>query len=95
MNFSDLTTRDLRKNVVDREISAVEVATHFLDRIEERDPELGAFLAVDRELALADARKSDELCCRRWPSSSGSTVRGISEASVNSLGVVVGDVAGK
>ena len=41
------------------EVSAVEVARAHLERIEERDPEIGAFQTVDRERVLEEAAAAD------------------------------------
>lgn len=51
----------LRDALRDAEISAVEATEHFLGRIAER-ADLGAFITVTGEQALADARAADE--CR-------------------------------
>ncbi|WP_345793650.1 Asp-tRNA(Asn)/Glu-tRNA(Gln) amidotransferase subunit GatA [Thauera sp. JM12B12] len=50
---------ELRRALDARQISAVELATLFLDRIDELDPALNAFITVDREGALAAARAAD------------------------------------
>jgi amidase len=42
-----------------REISALDLATHYLDRIERLDGELGAFRTVTRDLALEEAARAD------------------------------------
>jgi amidase len=42
-----------------REISACDLTTHYLDRIESLDGELGAFTTVTRDLALAEAARAD------------------------------------
>lgn len=43
-----------------REFSSVEVATHFLNRIETHDTTLNSFITVTRDRALADAARADE-----------------------------------
>ena len=43
-----------------KEISSVELTTHFLDRIEVHDPTLNSFITVTRDLALAAAAEADE-----------------------------------
>ena len=42
-----------------RKVSAVELATLFLDRIDRLNPQLNAFIALDREKTLAQARAAD------------------------------------
>nr|HQV07680.1 amidase family protein [Thauera sp.] len=51
---------ELRRALDARQISAVELATLFLDRIDALNPELNAFITVDREGALAAARAADD-----------------------------------
>jgi aspartyl-tRNA(Asn)/glutamyl-tRNA(Gln) amidotransferase subunit A len=50
---------ELAKALQERKVSAVEAARHQLDRIG-RHKDLGAFVAVDEELTLAQARAADE-----------------------------------
>ncbi|MFP5403042.1 MAG: Asp-tRNA(Asn)/Glu-tRNA(Gln) amidotransferase subunit GatA [Gammaproteobacteria bacterium] len=50
---------ELRRALDARQISAVELASLFLDRIDALNPELNAFITVDREGALAAARAAD------------------------------------
>ncbi len=50
---------ELRRALDARQISAVELATLFLDRIDALDPALNAFITVDRDGALAAARAAD------------------------------------
>lgn len=57
LTFSSVT--ELSRKLQAREVSAVELARHYLDRIEaHRD--LNAFLDVRPEATLAEAREADE-----------------------------------
>ncbi|MES2483039.1 MAG: Asp-tRNA(Asn)/Glu-tRNA(Gln) amidotransferase subunit GatA [Pseudomonadota bacterium] len=55
----EMTVAQLAARLRARELSAVEAATHFLGRIE-RQAGLGAFLATDPEVTLAQARAADQ-----------------------------------
>ena len=52
--------RALAAALAAKKVSAVELATLFLDRIEKFNPVLNAFVTTDREKALAQARNADE-----------------------------------
>jgi aspartyl-tRNA(Asn)/glutamyl-tRNA(Gln) amidotransferase subunit A len=52
--------RGLSADLASRRISAVELATLFLDRIERLNPALNAFISTDRERTLAQARAADQ-----------------------------------
>ena len=52
------TIKELSELLQKKEVSAVQLATHFLDRIEKSD--LNAFLHVDRALTLAQAEEADK-----------------------------------
>jgi aspartyl-tRNA(Asn)/glutamyl-tRNA(Gln) amidotransferase subunit A len=60
MDFRTTTVADIAAQVSDGRLSAREVVTAALDRIERYDGDLGAFVAVDAEAALADAAALDE-----------------------------------
>jgi aspartyl-tRNA(Asn)/glutamyl-tRNA(Gln) amidotransferase subunit A len=51
--------KELSAALAGKKISAVELATLFLDRIERLNPTLNAFITVDREKTLAMARDAD------------------------------------
>ncbi len=54
------TAADLLYRLEGEEVSAVEVAEAFLDHIEKTDNGIGAFVSVQAEKALAQARRIDE-----------------------------------
>jgi aspartyl-tRNA(Asn)/glutamyl-tRNA(Gln) amidotransferase subunit A len=51
--------KQLAQALAAREISSVELSTLFLDRIDRHNPDLNAFVTVDREKSLAMARAAD------------------------------------
>lgn len=54
-----LSAIQIRDRFLKGELSATAIATHFLDRIAKYDPEVGAFLSVFNERALAQAKELD------------------------------------
>ena len=66
-NGSDWTIASVRQALSAKRISARELATEFLTRIEKRNPELNAFLALSPERALAQADRVDALVARKEP----------------------------
>ena len=59
MEYHELTIGSAQKHLFDRNISSVELTTAFLERIETYDDDIGAFITVDKESALEQARKAD------------------------------------
>jgi aspartyl-tRNA(Asn)/glutamyl-tRNA(Gln) amidotransferase subunit A len=55
----DLSVSELARRLKAKEFSALEAAQHFLDR-EKQHTGLGAYLAVDEEVTLAQARAADQ-----------------------------------
>lgn len=55
----DATLKELSAALAQRSISATELTTLFLDRIERLNASLNAFITVDRERSLAMAREAD------------------------------------
>ncbi|PKO82815.1 MAG: Asp-tRNA(Asn)/Glu-tRNA(Gln) amidotransferase GatCAB subunit A, partial [Betaproteobacteria bacterium HGW-Betaproteobacteria-11] len=55
----DASLKELSAALAAKKISAVELATLFLDRIERLNPRLNAFITLDREKTLAQARAAD------------------------------------
>jgi aspartyl-tRNA(Asn)/glutamyl-tRNA(Gln) amidotransferase subunit A len=60
MDFRTVTVAELAARVSERSMTASEVVASALDRIERLDGELGAFVAVDADAALAEAEAIDQ-----------------------------------
>lgn len=60
MDFKNLTIESAHKMLTDGEMSAVELATHYLAQIDSKNKELNAFLSVRAEKALVEAREADK-----------------------------------
>ena len=58
-NITFASVADLSRMLAAREVSAVELAQHYLARIEQHK-DLNAFLDVRPEVTLAQARAADE-----------------------------------
>lgn len=58
--ITHLTAAEIAKKLRAKELSAKEVTEAFLDRIQSEDEKYGAFLAVDREKALAEAETAQQ-----------------------------------
>ena len=59
LNCAELTAAEARRALDSREISAVELAEAYLERIDQFDAELGVYLHVMRDVALAQAAAAD------------------------------------
>jgi amidase len=57
----DLSALEMAAAVRRREISPVELVTHHLARVERLSAELGAFVTVTADAALAQARAAEQL----------------------------------
>src|SRR5690606_34540672 len=62
--FRHVTVADLAEQVSSRKVSARELVQASLDRIERLDGEVGAFVAVDGDAALAEAAGIDDRVAR-------------------------------
>ncbi len=62
-----LTIVELQRAIAQRELSAAEVCGAFLSRIEEKDPQIRAFLKVDRKGALRTAASIDDALAKGEP----------------------------
>ena len=59
MNFFNMTIRDLHTALKSGHVSSVEATTAMLDRIASVEPQVGSFITVTPEQALADATSAD------------------------------------
>jgi amidase len=60
-----LSAVQLRDALRSGELSAREATAHFLGRIDESNPRLGAFVTVTADMAMADAAAADDVYARR------------------------------
>jgi aspartyl-tRNA(Asn)/glutamyl-tRNA(Gln) amidotransferase subunit A len=61
MKLEGLTITNTHQGLVNKEFSALELTKSFLDKIEELDKKISAFLTVIPDLALSEAKKIDDL----------------------------------
>jgi len=61
MDVNNLSIIKIHKGLLDKEFSSVELAKEYLSQIDKKDNDISAYLSVTPELALAQAKKADEL----------------------------------
>jgi aspartyl-tRNA(Asn)/glutamyl-tRNA(Gln) amidotransferase subunit A len=59
-DLTELTVAEMRRQLDDRNISALELARAHLERIDASDSDVGAFLTVTPDLAETQAKRADE-----------------------------------
>jgi len=60
MDLTKLNIKEAHKGLKNKDFSAFELAIAYLDKIEKEDDRINAFLSVDREGALGQAREADK-----------------------------------
>ncbi|MCD4719003.1 MAG: Asp-tRNA(Asn)/Glu-tRNA(Gln) amidotransferase subunit GatA [Desulfobacula sp.] len=60
MKFCELTIGKAQKLLFEHQISSFELTNALLERIEKYDDKIGAFITVDKDLALEQAKKADQ-----------------------------------
>ena len=60
MNLYEYTASDLHEKLVNKEVSATEIAKDALDRINATEDKVGAFVTITEEVAMAQAKATDE-----------------------------------
>ena len=59
LTLHGLTIKSFNEGLLNKKFSAFEITKEFFDYIEERDQEIGAYLSLDKDGALAEASKVD------------------------------------
>ncbi|ERE06208.1 glutamyl-tRNA amidotransferase subunit A [Pseudogulbenkiania ferrooxidans EGD-HP2] len=59
IEMTQATLKQLSQQLAAKQVSSVELASQYLDRIEALNPQLNAIVTVDREKTLAEARAAD------------------------------------
>lgn len=59
MNVQNLTIKKTREGLLNKTFSALELTEAFLDRIEKEDPNIGAYLSVNKKSAVEQAEAVD------------------------------------
>ncbi|MGH9469355.1 MAG: amidase, partial [Terriglobia bacterium] len=67
MDLTALRIDQIRDALASKQLSAVEICRAHLDRIEEKDPEVRAYLTLSEERAFTQAKKIDALIAARQP----------------------------
>ncbi len=65
MKLTDLTITQAHQGLKKKEFSALELCKSYLDKIKERDREIFAFLTINTEKALSQAKKIDDLILQK------------------------------
>ncbi len=60
MNITELTVHELQEKLKNKELTSYEITKAYIDRINEKENEVGAFVTVTEDLALEQAKKIDE-----------------------------------
>jgi aspartyl-tRNA(Asn)/glutamyl-tRNA(Gln) amidotransferase subunit A len=61
MKLNDLTISKIHEGLKKKEFSALEMCQSYLDEIEEKDKDISAFLTINKDSALSQAKKIDEM----------------------------------
>ena len=61
MKIENLTIKEAHEGLKNGDFTSVELTQAYLDKIEEKDKEIKAFLTISKDLALKQAQKADEM----------------------------------
>ena len=61
MSFENLTISQIQRGLKAKSFSAGEITRYYLDKTEQSDKDIGAFLTICSELASEQAKKADNL----------------------------------
>ena len=65
MNLSNLTIKKIHQGLSKKEFSALELAEAYLTRIKKEDKKINAFLTLSEDLAISQAKKTDEIIVKQ------------------------------
>ena len=60
MNITELTVKELQEKLRNREVSSVEAAKAYFDKIEKTDGEINAYIRLTQDVAMKQAEEADE-----------------------------------
>ncbi|MCP3876095.1 MAG: Asp-tRNA(Asn)/Glu-tRNA(Gln) amidotransferase subunit GatA [Desulfobacteraceae bacterium] len=60
MEYHELTIEGAKKHLLEKKLSSVDLTSALLDRIEKFDDGIGAFITVDKQMALEEAENADK-----------------------------------
>ena len=61
MNLYELTAHELKNKLKNKEVTVPEIVQSYLDRIEEVEPKIKAFITINKEEALKEAEEIQKL----------------------------------
>ena len=64
MELKDLTIKKTHQSLLGKEFSALELCRTYLDKIKKEDKKISAFLTINEDLAISQAKKTDEMISR-------------------------------
>ncbi|MDO8430225.1 MAG: Asp-tRNA(Asn)/Glu-tRNA(Gln) amidotransferase subunit GatA [bacterium] len=67
MHLHDLTIKKFHDGLLKKEFSALEMTQSFFDWIEKRDKEVGAYLSLNKDLAVRQAEETDLKIAKNMP----------------------------
>ena len=57
MNITELTVHELKEKLKSKEITSTEIVKAYAERIKEKEPKVEAFITLQLEKALEEAKK--------------------------------------
>jgi len=65
MDILDLTIKQLHEGFLKKQFSSVEVTEAYLEQIEKKDKDIGAYLTITEKLAITQAKNADKIISSR------------------------------
>lgn len=64
MNITELTVHELKEKIKNKELTITEIVQAYIERIEEKEKDVEAFITIQKEEALKKAKEMDEKIAR-------------------------------